>query len=382
MSKPFLIWVGAATDPSGYGEATRNYSLGMDDIGDFDMKLINRSFWHGDKLDLRSSIEQIESMVQKQIPKSYENGCITLFNLTPENYFLPKGFDTVVGMTTFETDSIPEHWGMPMRAMDAIITFSNFNKQTFEEFGINRPIHIVPHGVDVDKFHPGVQPMTSLAQHTKDKFVFGSNFDWSGRKNPEAILKAYFNAFTSKDDVVLLLKVYHQYPISESIRTIKDKIGAIKSEFKSRNDLPRILLFTDIIRPEDMPSFYTTIDCYVLPSKGEGWSLTHSEAMACGLPAIATGWGGNTEFMNEDNSFLLDYELHKISPKDIEHRPHYKGQSWAIPSIEDLTEKMKWIYNNAEAAKQIGLVARRDMETKWTWDVACNKLNALLKEMV
>jgi glycosyltransferase involved in cell wall biosynthesis len=375
MEKPFLVWLGAATDPSGYGEATRNYLLGMDDIGDFDIKLVNRSFWHGSKLDLRNIVGRLDEMSQRGIPNDVDEQSVTLFNLTPENYFLPKGFKNVVGMTTFETDSIPHAWGMYMRAMDAIITYSDFNRQTFSDFGINRPIIVVPHGVDSERFSPEVKPLDSMTELREKYFVFGSNFDWNTRKNPEGLIKAYFNAFINKDDVVLVLKVYHQHPIARSVETIKRKIFEIKEEFKGRTDLPRIILFTDIIRPEDMAAFYTSIDCYVLASRGEGWSLTHSEAMAAGLPTIGTGWSGNTEFMNADNSYLVDFKIEKIKDSEVEHQPHYKGQSWAVPDIKHMTEVMRHIYDHQDEAKAKGALAREDMVQNWSWKVACEKLN-------
>ena len=43
----------------------------------------------------------------------------------------------------------------------------------------------------------------------------------------------------------------------------------------------------------------------VLPSRGEGWGRPHVEAMAMGLPVIATNWSGPTEYVNEANGYPL-----------------------------------------------------------------------------
>ena len=46
-------------------------------------------------------------------------------------------------------------------------------------------------------------------------------------------------------------------------------------------------------------------DCFVLPSKLETFGVVYIEAMACGLPIIATKCGGPDSFVNEDNGVLI-----------------------------------------------------------------------------
>lgn len=46
-----------------------------------------------------------------------------------------------------------------------------------------------------------------------------------------------------------------------------------------------------------MPEILRGLDCFVLPSLAEGISNTILEAMACGLPVIATDVGGNAELI-------------------------------------------------------------------------------------
>jgi glycosyltransferase involved in cell wall biosynthesis len=50
----------------------------------------------------------------------------------------------------------------------------------------------------------------------------------------------------------------------------------------------------------DVPGILRGLDCFVLPSLAEGISNTILEAMASGLPVIATRVGGNAELIEED----------------------------------------------------------------------------------
>ena len=376
-TKPDILWYGAATDPSGYGEATRNYIFGLDSIGDLRIKLQNRSFWRGDKLDLVDLLPKLEELSTRQLPESLDNTSI-VFNLTPEQYFVQRGVKKFIGVTTFETDGIPQPWLMYMRAMDAIVTYSQFNVQTFKNAGVNVPIHIVPHGVDADRFSPSGVKLYELEKKIAGRFAFGSNFDWSDRKNPVALLSAYYKAFTKRDSVLLVLKVYHQYPIERSVETIKGYIADIKRTFHDRIDLPPVLLLTDIMRSVDMPAFYRTINAYVLVSRGEGWSLTHTEAMSTGLPTVGTNWSGSTEFMTNDNSWLIDYKLEKIKDEQVANIPHYRSQSWASADVDHLASVMKVIYQNGSDVKARAERARKDMCEKWTWKNACRQMNDLI----
>lgn len=56
---------------------------------------------------------------------------------------------------------------------------------------------------------------------------------------------------------------------------------------------------------DDVPALMQSMDCFVLPSQAEGISNTLLEAMACGLPAIATDVGGNGELVTEGETGWL-----------------------------------------------------------------------------
>ncbi len=55
----------------------------------------------------------------------------------------------------------------------------------------------------------------------------------------------------------------------------------------------------------DIPGLLSSLDIFVLPSRGEGISNTILEAMACSLPVVATRVGGNPELVKENNTGLL-----------------------------------------------------------------------------
>ena len=65
---------------------------------------------------------------------------------------------------------------------------------------------------------------------------------------------------------------------------------------------------------EEKDALMAACDCYVSLHRSEGFGLTMAEAMAIGKPVIATRYSGNVDFMNDENSLLVDYEIDASRP--------------------------------------------------------------------
>jgi glycosyltransferase involved in cell wall biosynthesis len=99
-------------------------------------------------------------------------------------------------------------------------------------------------------------------------------------------------------------------------------------------------------------------DCYVSLHRAEGFGLTMAEAMVAGKPVIATGYSGNVDFMNTENSYLVDYEIARVGP-DCEIYPP-EGE-WAQPSVEHAAELMRHVQEHPAEAAKVGERARQDV---------------------
>jgi glycosyltransferase involved in cell wall biosynthesis len=102
-------------------------------------------------------------------------------------------------------------------------------------------------------------------------------------------------------------------------------------------------------------------DCYVSLHRAEGFGLTMAEAMAIGKPVIATGYSGNVDFMNSENSYLIDYEIGRVGAECEIYPP--EGE-WAEPSVEHAAELMRRVYSNPQEAERLGAQAARDIAAK------------------
>src|SRR5205085_6826443 len=99
-------------------------------------------------------------------------------------------------------------------------------------------------------------------------------------------------------------------------------------------------------------------DCYVSLHRSEGFGLTLAEAMALGKPVIGTGYSGNLDFMDEGNSYLVDYEIGLVGP-DCEIYP--ADGEWAEPSIEHAAALMRDVVECPQRAADERARARADI---------------------
>src|SRR5690606_20383480 len=114
-------------------------------------------------------------------------------------------------------------------------------------------------------------------------------------------------------------------------------------------------------------------DCYVSLHHSEGFGLTLAEATYFGKPTVATNYSGNTEFMNENNSFLVDYELGSIEKPDI----NFCAKTvWANPVMEDAIKKLKEVYENAELRNEKAINAKLYVKEKLSF----HAVGSIMKE--
>jgi glycosyltransferase involved in cell wall biosynthesis len=290
----------------------------------------------------------------------------------------PTTWSTVaVGRTMFETDRIPSGWPSRLAYMREIWVPTEFHRQTFMQSGVAADkLFVIPESIDArDRWNPAKYEPNFFETHQMKKagnrcdFKFLSVFKWEERKGWDVLLSAFFEAFifplpTShaagrdgetpvKDTLVCLFlktSAYHsevddgdddEYDAQVStflFQKYKKEHRIMRRQINQNLRKPRWLqihVISSTVPDEEFPSLYRSVDCVVQPSRGEGWGRPHMEAMAMAVPVIATNWSGNTAFMTQDNSLLIQVE--KLV--EIASGP-FQGHRWAEPSKDHLVRLM------------------------------------------
>jgi hypothetical protein len=126
---------------------------------------------------------------------------------------------------------------------------------------------------------------------------------------------------------------------------------------------------------EDLPIIYNMSDAFILMSRGEGFSLTPMEAGSCETPVIATRIGGHEDYLNDENSYLINVDGYDSTSQEIKEisklASYYEGQPFAnlgIKAVGELKEKMRHVLNNYPEAKEKAKLLRQNIVDNFTWD--------------
>lgn len=379
-----VYWLSPIFNPSGYASEAIGFALGLDKYLDLTIRHQN-IYLSDDFIENMPESWKAPLFRMHKIPPKEWNSEITLKNKPIVIQHHPgealqqiKDSYYNIGRTMYETDRIPEKWIDKCRVMDEIWVPSKFNKKTFTETGVDpNRITVIPEGIDTNIFtDENIEP---FELPNKAGFNFLSIFEWTNRKGWDVLLRAYFEAFTPDNDVCLYLRTFllsnYDKDTKEVIQNKIDDLIQVYGYNKSK--LPRYELLTTQLPLEDLLKLYKSVDAFVLPSRGEGWGRPYMEAMAMGLPVIATNWSGNTEFMNDENSYLIDVpRLVEIKDNEIKT---YIGHKWADPSKDHLIDLLKEVFSNPEKAKEKGKTAQEFIRKNFNLDAVAKIVVKRLK---
>jgi glycosyltransferase involved in cell wall biosynthesis len=305
-------------------------------------ELINR------KIDVKIIGRNNKKCSEKYIFQKENNPDIPIIFHTYRHgdYEICRGQYSIV-RTMLEVSKIPQAWVYKLNKMDEVWIPNKFNYNSFINSGVKRDkLFIIPSPVDFSYSNE-----SSIFQFkSKKRFKFFSifNYDVRHRKGFDILLKAYIETFSRKDDVCLVIKT-------------KNSIEDIRREYNLIGNIPEIEIINKIIKRNELLSIYRGVNCFVLPSRGEGIGRTYLDALMMGVPIIATGWSGNTDFLNKENSFSIKYKLVEIEKKHFLKYPGFYGSKWAEPDVEDLKKIMKFVYNQFSVAQKKAEKGKKDV---------------------
>lgn len=245
--------------------------------------------------------------------------------------------------------------------IERIVVPSQFCADAFMDSGVHCPVSIVHLGTDPAEF--------PLAPQVDRPYTFLALADRGSRKGWEEVYYGFYKAFGGKTDGVKDVRlIIKSLPNSNhTLKLIANRTGNMDSRIS-----------IDMKRYDDIADFYRQGDCFVIPSKSEGWGMPHREAAMMGLPVIVQPIDG-----------LDDGNLHKwakvLPPGYIEDIPaddRWGGNgSWMTADPRRVGEEMYDCYTNREDARAFGLLASTWLAGHQTYlNSAANLLDLIVRE--
>lgn len=287
------------------------------------------------------------------------------------SHYLSHGNKNRFAIWNYETTVLPYGFAKNYRFADKMLPSSQFSKKIFADAGVpEENMVVVPHGINLDKFE-SVEPHPLK---TKKSFKILANIAQPHiRKNIPGLLEAYGKAFTKQDDVCLVLKISNKPPTEAFDVSFNEIYATFKQKYKNHADIE--ILSNFIV---DIEGLYKSCHAVITMTYAECFWMPGLEGMAAGNLIIAPKYGGQLDYMNADNSLLIDGTITKA-----DRRMQYWTQSpYAAvfsPSIDHAVDVLRYAKDNYENLMKDFRPKMKKIVEAHTWDNVAGQILELVK---
>lgn len=328
----------------------------------------------GHKLDLHSinGYKLFPEELEPFVENNYSSHDIDITYTLPRNFnqrFLSTS-SARMAIYNYETSHLPIAWKGAHAYLDYVLPSSNFSKEVFVNAGWpEKKCIVVPHGIDLTEFK-NKSTVTNI--NSTKKFRFLNVSIPHHRKNIATLVDAYYSEFTFNDDVVLILKTSLNKPKYKFECDVMKEIVGVQNMRKHRNKkLPQIEIIQH--RYDSMVPLYNSCDCLVSASSSEGFGLPLLEALAAKMLVVAPRCTGQLDFLNDNNSLLVDVKEINAGFKYQYWRPT-KGAKTFLPIVEDLSSKMRRAFDSKDSILNKFSKEMEDTTNRLTWNAAARMI--------
>ena len=199
----------------------------------------------------------------------------------PNVKIIPMQSKINIAYSMFESDQIPQEWVDELNKLDVIILPDQWLEDVYKKSGVKKPIFIIPCLMDMHELLE-IEKTITMPIKNKEEFIFGCSAVMEERKNIELLIRAFNQAFKNNNNYKLI--------IHSKSNLNKEKIENLITSLAANN----IELLIQRMNKKDYVFFLKSLDCYVLISSGEGFSLTPREAIVLNVPCLISNNTGHT----------------------------------------------------------------------------------------
>jgi glycosyltransferase involved in cell wall biosynthesis len=213
---------------------------------------------------------------------------------------------------------------------DRVITLSeNLKREIVCRFKIcPAKIKVIPNGVDSKFFKPSIPNSASI----RDKYEINHDYVlFVGRLVEEKAVHTLLEAIAGTN---LHAVIVGDGPLLPFLRSLATHLR-----------IDHQVNFIGLVPRSELPNFYAQAALFVLPSIAEGSPLAGFEAMASGLPIVASRTSGMEDIVNASQNGII------IDPKDTQH----------------FREKLVELFKNTSLRRIMGERSRKIVEAQYSW---------------
>lgn len=283
-----------------------------------------------------------------------------------------------VSIIPWEFGVIPQNWSIYLNALqDEIWMPSSFVAQSFAISGVDpERLRVIPNGVETDLYCPEgprypfpSAPKASPDTRVKLLFVGGTIY----RKGFDLLLKAYRQAFSADDEVLLVIKSFgagNHYAVQ-----------ALQENEAQNNRSAEVLVLDADLDTKEMAALYRSCDCYVHPYRGEGFGMPILEAMASGLPVIVPDAGPAPEFCPLEAGWRVPTRIRFEASQDVQGLGLAVGHPYFTEvDLDALVETLRIAVRDTTGRQRRGKAART-AALAYDWQVIFPQVRSAIQNL-
>lgn len=250
-----------------------------------------------------------------------------------------------IGYWAYELPRVPADWVRVARAFHEIWAPSRFVVDALRASGVTTPVRLMPHPVTLGDPPAGAdRGAFGIPEDAFAVLAMGDLNSSATRKNLDGAIAAYVAAFPEPGRARLLIKVRESDAYPAFLAQARRVAG----------NRPDVVFLTTDLPAHDLRRLIASSSVLLSPHRAEGFGLSLAEAFLAGVPALATGWSGNLDFMADVPDLLIGHQLTPVRDPYGVYRA--AGLMWAEPDIADAADRLRRL---AEASGLRAELARR-----------------------
>ena len=257
-----------------------------------------------------------------------------------------------IGMPAWELEEFPDVWLPAFDEIDEIWAQTRWVQRMLAG-RLNKPVIHMPVCLTIEPLPP--PPPRDRFGLPEDRFLFYVSFDFLSfieRKNPQAAIAAFRrmrDRITRGPRPGLVIKTMNAAFVPEQREHFLELV----------DDDPDIIAIDRVLSRTDTLSLLRNCDAVVSLHRCEGLGLVVAEAMALGLPVIATDYAATAELLDGETGYPVDFRLIAVQPGEY---PMSAGQRWADADIDHAAWLMQQVMRRPEQAARRAAAAAARLE--------------------
>jgi len=301
----------------------------------------------------------------------------------------------VIGLTVWETDTIPADWKPHLALVDEIAVPCAWNVMAMRDSEPGKPVHLWPHAIvappqPIARLESQEEQAAITVLRASGKLIVLVVGQWSARKGIARTIEVFRRTFTAADRVVLYCKTFMVGHTDDERQRIEHWMGTLPAAREGVAP-PEVIIDGELRSEEFMNALYHRADVFFSLCCAEGVGLGACTMAFLGKPVVITGGGGSEDYMR--HAFKVQYELSDVMTcnepledhsrcSDAEcaiYRWYGRDHKWPVPSLEHAGQRIRWVCDNVHEARARASASAGYMQRHFSYEAVGRQIRGTLR---